>query len=171
MPPPPKNAKNLIEYNNKLFYKPKQITNHVWVGSRATAADPAFLKKNKIKLIVNCTKEVPKTSDIPMLRIPVDDAPGDSAKLEKNLSLAATAIRDVTRYGGNVLIHCYAGMNRSATVCAAYLMTIKGMTAAEARAEIKKKKPECFTPMNFTTALKNYEKTLKKNGIIKPRKN
>jgi protein-tyrosine phosphatase len=61
-------------------------------------------------------------------------------------------------------------MNRSATVCAAYLMAIKGMTAAEARSVIKKKKPECFTPMNFTDALKNYEKKLRSNGIIKNRK-
>ena len=157
---------NFILFQGELYYKPKRITNHVWVGSRATAADPAFLKKNNIKFIVNCTKDLPKYTDIPMLRVPVNDSPQDAEKMGKFLKMAALAIRDVTRYDGNVLVHCYAGMNRSATVTAAYLMTIKGLTAQQAIDIIKKKKPETFTPMNFRPALKSYEETLKKNGVI-----
>jgi hypothetical protein len=102
------NGKRFIKYNGELYYPPKRITNHVWVGSQATAADPAFIKKNKIKLVVNCSKDIPKYSDVPMLRVPVHDSSSDSEKMGKNLSLASTAIRDVTRYGGNVLIHCHA---------------------------------------------------------------
>ena len=162
---------DFLVFNGEKYYKPKRITNHVFVGSRATAADPVFLKKNNIKLVVNCTKDQPKFSDIPMLRVPVNDSPSDADKMSKYLRMASLAIRDVTRYGGNVYIHCFAGMNRSATVCAAYLMTIKGLTADEAMKIIKKKKPECFTPMNFKPALKNYEAELIANGIIKKTKN
>ena len=158
--------KNFITYQVELYYPPKRITNHVWIGSRATAADPVFLKKNDIKFVVNCTKDLPKYTDIPMLRVPVNDSPQDAEKMGKFLKMAALAIRDVTRYNGNVLVHCYAGMNRSATVTAAYLMTIKGLTAQQAIDIIKKKKPETFTPMNFRPALKSYEETLKKNGVI-----
>jgi len=157
---------NFITFQGELYYKPKRITNHVWVGSRATAADPVFLKKNEIKFVVNCSKDIPKYSEIPMLRVPVNDSPQDTEKMGKFLKMASLAIRDVTRYNGNVLIHCYAGMNRSATVAAAYLMTIKGLTAQQAMDIIKKKKPETFTPMNFRPALKSYEETLKKNGVI-----
>ena len=162
--------KDFIQFNGELYYKPKRITNHVWVGSRATAADPEFLKKNKIKLVVNCSKDIPKYSQTPMLRIPVNDSPTDVDKMAKYLPMATTAIRDVTRYGGNVLIHCYAGMNRSATVCAAYLMLIKSMTAAEAMKVIKQKKPECFTPMAFKPALLDFQKKLESNGMIKKKK-
>ncbi|AGE50124.1 dual specificity protein phosphatase 16 / mitogen-activated protein kinase phosphatase 7 [Acanthocystis turfacea Chlorella virus Canal-1] len=158
--------KNFISFQGELYYPPKRITNHVWIGSRATAADPVFLKKNNIKFIVNCTKDVPKYTDIPMLRVPVNDSSLDADKMGKFLKMASLAIRDVTRYNGNVLVHCYAGMNRSATVTAAYLMTIKGLTAQQAIELIKKKKPETFTPMNFRPALKSYEETLKKNGVI-----
>ena len=157
---------NFITYMGELYYKPKRITNHVWIGSRATAADPVFLKKNNIKFVVNCTKDIPKYSDIPMLRVPVNDSPTDAEKMGKYLKMASLAIRDVTRYNGNVLVHCYAGMNRSATVTAAYLMTIKGLTAQQAIDIIKKKKPETFTPMNFRPALKSYEEILKKNDVI-----
>jgi protein-tyrosine phosphatase len=158
--------KNFITFQGELYYPPRRITNHVWVGSRATAADPVFLKKNEIKFVVNCSKDIPKYSEIPMLRVPVNDSPQDTEKMGKFLKMASLAIRDVTRYNGNVLIHCYAGMNRSATVAAAYLMTIKGLTAQQAMDIIKKKKPETFTPMNFRPALKSYEETLKKNGVI-----
>jgi len=157
---------NFILFQGELYYKPKRITNHVWVGSRATAADPVFLKKNDIKFVVNCTKDLPKYTDIPMLRVPVNDSAQDAEQMGKFLKMAALAIRDVTRYNGNVLVHCYAGMNRSATVTAAYLMTIKGLTAQQAIDIIKKKKPETFTPMNFRPALKSYEETLRKNGVI-----
>jgi protein-tyrosine phosphatase len=169
MPPPTYPAKNkdLLEWQGQLFYKPRRITNHVWVGSEATAADGTFLKKNKIKLVVNCSKDIPKYSDIPMLRVPVHDAAFDAGKMGKYLALASTGIRDVTRYKGNVLIHCRAGMNRSATVCAAYLMTIKGMTAKEAMGAVRKAKPEVYHPMNFKPALTDYEKKLRTNGIIK----
>lgn len=172
MPPPayPAPTKDLIEWQGQLYYKPRRITNHVWVGSRATAADATFLKKNNIKLVVNCSKDIPKFSDIPMLRVPVNDSGSDAEKLGKYLNLAATAIRDVTRYNGNVLIHCHAGMNRSATVCAGYLMTIKGMTAKEAMETVRKAKPETFRPMNFKSSLTNYEKQLRANGIIKDKK-
>ena len=172
MPAPayPAPKKDLMEWNGQLYYKPRRITNYVWVGSQATAANGNFLKKNNIKLVVNCSKDIPKYSDIPMLRVPVHDASFDADKMGKYLSLASTAIRDVTRYKGNVLIHCHAGMNRSATVCAAYLMTIKGMTGKEAMEAIRKAKPECFHPFNFKSSLTEYEKKLRANGVIKNKK-
>ncbi|AGE54874.1 dual specificity protein phosphatase 16 / mitogen-activated protein kinase phosphatase 7 [Paramecium bursaria Chlorella virus MA1D] len=164
-------ASNMIEYKGLLYYKPKKITNHVWVGSEATAANPTFLKKNNIKLIVNCTADIPKYSNIPMLRVPVHDAAFDADKMAKYLGVSSMAIRDVTRYKGNVLIHCRAGQNRSASVCAAYIMTIKGITAREAMDIVRKRKCETFRPMNFLSALKAYEKKLVENGVIKPKKN
>jgi protein-tyrosine phosphatase len=166
--PPPKTE--FIEWRGALYYKPKQITKHVWIGSEQTASDRNFLVKHKIKLVVNCTADVPRTSNIPMLRIPVHDAAFDAKKMAKYLDMSSLAIRDVTRYGGNVLVNCRAGQNRSATVTAAYLMTIKGMTAKEAMDAIRKKKFETFRPMNFKPALNEYEKKLKENGTIKPKK-
>jgi hypothetical protein len=172
MPTPvyPAPTKDLLEWRGQLYYRPRRITNHVWVGSQATAADAAFIKKNNIKLVVNCSKDIPKFSDVPMLRVPVHDAAFDAEKMWKYLALASAAIRDVTRYNGNVLIHCHAGMNRSATVCAAYLMTIKGLTAKEAMEAVRKAKPETFRPMNFKSSLVNYEKQLRANGVIKDKK-
>jgi protein-tyrosine phosphatase len=166
----PAPAKDLIEYKGLLYYPPKKITNHVWIGSEATAADKDFLKKYNIKLVVNCTADVPKMTDVPMLRIPVYDDPSDADKLIKYFNIATVAIRDITRYGGNVLVHCRAGMNRSSTIVAAVRMATNGIGYREAMKQIRERKCETFRPMNFLSSLQQWEKKLIANGVIKPKK-
>jgi protein-tyrosine phosphatase len=167
----PAPAKDLIEYKGLLYYPPKKITNHVWIGSEATAADKEFLRKHNIKFVVNCSADIPRFSDIPMLRVPVYDDPSDANKMVKYFGISSVAIRDVTRYGGNVLVHCRAGQNRSSTVVAAYLMTIKKIGYVEAMKLIRARKCETFRPSHFTSSLKQWEKKLVENGVIKPKKN
>lgn len=166
----PAPVKDLIEYKGLLYYPPKKITNHVWIGSEATAADKNFLRKYNIKFIVNCSADIPRFSDIPMLRVPVYDDPSDASKMVKYFGISSLAIRDVTRYGGNVLVHCRAGQNRSSTVVAAYLMTIKKIDYMNAMKLIRERKCETFRPMNFTSSLKEYQEKLVKNGVIKLKK-
>ena len=166
----PAPIKDLIEYKGLLYYKPKKITNHVWIGSEATAADKDFLRKHNIKFVVNCSADIPRFSDIPMLRVPVYDDPSDAPKMVKYFGISSVAIRDVTRYGGNVLVHCRAGQNRSSTIVAAYLMTIKKIGYVEAMKLIRERKCETFRPSNFTSSLKEYQQKLVENGVIKPKK-
>ena len=166
----PAPTKDLIEYNGLLYYPPKKITNHVWIGSEATSADKDFLRKHNIKFIVNCSADIPRFSDIPMLRVPVYDDPSDANKMVKYFGISSVAIRDVTRYGGNVLVHCRAGQNRSSTIVAAYLMTIKKIGYVEAMKLIRARKCETFRPMNFTPSLKEYQQKLVENGVIKLKK-
>ena len=167
----PAPTKDLIEYKGLLYYPPKKITDHVWIGSEATSADKDFLRKHNIKFIVNCSADIPRFSDIPMLRVPVYDDPSDANKMVKYFGISSVAIRDVTRYGGNVLVHCRAGQNRSSTIVAAYLMTIKKIGYVEAMKLIRARKCETFRPSHFTSSLKQWEKKLVENGVIKPKKN
>jgi len=167
----PAPAKDLIEWKGMLYYPPKRITKRVWIGSEATAADKDFLRKHNIKFIVNCSPDIPRFSDIPMLRVPVYDDASDASKMVKYFGISSVAIRDVTRYNGNVLVHCRAGQNRSSTVVAAYLMTIKKIGYIEAMKLIRARKCETFRPSNFTSSLKEYQQKLIENGgVIKPKK-
>jgi predicted protein tyrosine phosphatase len=47
------------------------------------------------------------------------------------------------RAGQRVLVHCYAGVNRSSTVCCAALMLLEGLSAEEALARARENHPSC----------------------------
>lgn len=47
------------------------------------------------------------------------------------------------RAGQRVLVHCYAGVNRSSTVCCAALMLLEGISAQEALARARESHPSC----------------------------
>jgi len=156
----------MLQWNGYLFYPAKQIVRGLWIGSERDAADPKFMQKHKIRLIVNATDAVPVYTNVKTMRVPVEDAPSSANRMAKYVPMTTVAINDVLRHGQNVLVHCRAGMNRSATVVAAYLMFSKGFTADQAMAFVKKRKPECFTPMNFKSSLNSWETKLRANGKI-----
>ena len=108
----------------------------LWLGNSRAALDFNFLKKNNISVIVNCTDEIPFIYNImniksisPHLhiestRIPIYDSP-----LYKDNHKLYISLKDVLRFiktkffkeHKNILIHCAAGMSRSASVMAAFL--------------------------------------------------
>ncbi|HLY31665.1 MAG TPA: dual specificity protein phosphatase [Ktedonobacterales bacterium] len=45
------------------------------------------------------------------------------------------------RQGRSVLVHCYAGINRSATVCCAALILLEGLTPEQALARVRRSRP------------------------------
>lgn len=150
------------------FYPAKLVSPHLFVGSKQDGQDPAFWKKHDIRLIVNCTKDIPFVAprEIKTYRVPVDDSAYDADLMAKYIPIAVLLIHDTIRYGHNVLVCCYAGMNRSATVAAAYLMFAQGLTAKQAMSKIKARKSECFSPMNFKAALDEWETKLRRTGHI-----
>ena len=106
------------------------VSNRVFVGSVKSATNYKFLKDNNISLIVNCTtKSSKKLPNIKYIRIPVHD-PGPRCKItQKDLAIMAQALPHVVEIiynellnGGTVLIHCHAGVQRSAIVAAAFIL-------------------------------------------------
>lgn len=53
----------------------------------------------------------------------------------------AAWVAERLRAGKRVLVHCYAGMNRSSTVCCAALILLEGITAEEALARVRRRHP------------------------------
>lgn len=53
----------------------------------------------------------------------------------------ATWVADRLHDGKRVLVHCYAGMNRSSTVCCAALILLEGITAEDALARVRRRHP------------------------------
>ena len=143
------------------FYRARQIVPGLWIGSAEDAADAAAARRRDIKLVVNCSRDIPAVLSVPTYRIAIDDWSGESRTLLKHLPRILPVVDAVLEAGHGVLVHCFAGMQRSAAVVTAYIMWKRGLTAAEAMALVQRTKPETFTPEpTFLKALQRWERTL-----------
>jgi len=71
---------------------------------------------------------------------------------------------------GPVLVHCHAGMQRSAAVVAMYLIAQKDMKYEEAKAYIQQRRSIAFRQKaNFEKAIRGFEQTFDKH--IRPKLN
>lgn len=143
------------------FYPAREILPGLWVGSSADARDTKFLKNRDIQLVVNATKTIPFTSKRIMgFRVPVDDAFEENDAMLEYFSVTCRIIDDNLTAGKSVLVHCYAGIQRSCAIAAAYLICKYDMTARQAIRFIKERKFEAFTPTpTFERALERFAKS------------
>jgi protein tyrosine phosphatase len=142
----------------------------LWLGNAKASMDEDFLKKNNIVAVFNCTKDLPFHSySKKRFRIPIDDNLKDEEI--RNLELwSFEAIYKLTKEHkqGNVLVHCYAGMQRSAAVVAMYLIAKYNMKTEEVIPFIKSKRGIVFMPLvNFNKAISGFERSYQKDIIPK----
>lgn len=100
----------------------------------AGVAIPCFLEKLSIKCVINIAPELPDTplpDDKPLYyQIPVLDK--GEIDLKCYFDEVADLIEGVRQSDGNSLVHCVAGVSRSASICIAYLIKYCGMSLREA---------------------------------------
>ena len=137
------------------------------LGNGKAAHDKESLEKNSITTVFNCTKDI-LFSDIirRQYRVPVDDNLREAEI--RNLELwsfeIVAKLAKEHKQGNKTLVHCAAGMQRSAAVTAMYLIATKQMTTDQAIAYIRERRPIAFMPMaNFEKAIRGFERTLAKN--------
>lgn len=148
-----------------------EIIPRLWLGNKVAALDdPKWLTDHGVTTVFNCTKQIPFSDPVQhRYRVPVDDNlqpieiqhMGDwAAEIQLKLS------REY-REGRTVLVHCHAGMQRSAAVVAMFLMLLYGWPAEKAMAYVKERRPIAFFPSaNFLPAIKRWEAELRKAGRI-----
>lgn len=137
-----------------------QISTFLYLGNIDSLKD-----QDKFHLIVNCTKHIPlATKCKETIRISVDDHPTECDNMAKfmNQTHVLEKIHNCRMNQQPVLIHCHAGMQRSAAVLACYLIHYYKMTPDEAIRFIKHKRPIAFYPQaNFIKVIQNeYQKNL-----------
>lgn len=147
----------LAPYNNADLIVP-----NLWLGNRNAANDENFLRQQNIEIVFNCTKDLPFHSSIrKRYRVPVDD------NLEqdeiRNMELWAFEIQyklmKEYKTGKPILVHCAAGMQRSAAVVAMFLISTQGMKWEDAIQFVRQRRPIAFFPTaNFLTAIQGYER-------------
>lgn len=140
-----------------------EIIPGLWLGNRAAAVDDDFLARHQISTVFNCTKDTPFNPRIPrQYRLPVDD--NLQAEEVRNMTLwsqeAVYKVLSEYNRGNRILIHCYAGVQRSAALTAMTLIAMKGMSCQDAMAHIQRIRPIAFRPAaNFQTSIEAFEDT------------
>jgi len=150
-----------------------EIIPGVWISRWEPAQDPTWLREHKIQAVFNCTKNIDFHPSIPhQYRIPVDDnlQPAEIRNMEAWAPEIAYKILREYKAGRPMVIHCHAGMQRSTTACAFFLMVLTGEPLIRVMQLIKTKRPVAFEPSpNFAVALRGFEQQVMQE--IRPRLN
>ncbi|XP_030370967.1 dual specificity protein phosphatase 18 [Scaptodrosophila lebanonensis] len=128
------------------------------------AAVPEQLGQLGVRLVVNVAPELPDTplprDDPPLyLRINVQDR--SEVDFLKYFNEVADLIEEVRRTGGSSLVHCVAGVSRSASLCLAYLMKHGGMSLRDAYTHVKSIRPQVRPNSGFFQQLREFEVQLR----------
>lgn len=161
------NIRDVSKYNTKSSYD--QIIPNLYIGNKDSAKSKQFMKDKKIKVVINCSKGIPNSFEsdpaIEYYRLPVDDSLLDedielmTELLPKYVEIVNTSLIN----NKPVLVHCYAGRQRSACLIAAYLIFKKKWTLTQTYKYIISKRKEAFhygTSYNFHKSLLNYKNQL-----------
>ncbi|KAL4232721.1 Hexaprenyldihydroxybenzoate methyltransferase [Mactra antiquata] len=133
----------------KAFRTPiAAVTNQVFLCG-VGCINTENLKNKGISHVLNTAEELEDFKypdlNLQVRHILMRDSPDQD--LLKFLDICIDHINDVQQAGGHILVHCVAGVSRSASVCIAYLMKYKRMSLHKAYYHIFNKRP-CIHP-NF----------------------
>lgn len=141
-----------------------EILPNLWLGSILAAKNKSFFDQNDIHIVINCSTDIPFYSNYTVnVRVPVNDnlKTEEVNKLEKYLPITTDFMNKNLLNGKNILVHCYAGKQRSAAVVAAYLVKFANMSLTDSVQSIQTKRAVAFKPaINFQKALQRFEATL-----------
>lgn len=142
-----------------FFTQVARITDNLYLCA-AAAVTNNNLKQHGITHVINLTLDVPccNAPHVETTRVSVDDVP--HANLGIYFDRLADKIRSVKERGGRTLVHCVAGVSRSASTCIAYLMKYYQMPLVEAYRYVKKQRAVIRPNVGFFRQLIEYERKL-----------
>jgi len=139
----------------------------IWVGNAEASMDPEFLNKNGIRVIINCTKNLPFTDNKETkyrYRVPVNDNL-EKAEIEAMANFLGEIVKVIDTYyrkGHHILIHCAAGIQRSACVFLVYHIQYHSGDFQKSYKLMKSRRPWVFMPMmNFRESVVKYFREMK----------
>jgi len=154
---------NIPLYNKfyNLINDSCHIIDNLYIGSAYNAANYHMLKQLNIGLIINVTSEISNyyPEDFEYHKIEIEDINEHSLihSFEETFNI-------INNYSGsdeindskNIMVHCYMGASRSASVIVVYLIKKYNMSLDEAIKYMKSKRPETNINITFIEEIKKY---------------
>jgi len=142
-----------------------EIIKNIWIGNYHDALDANLFNRHNISAVANITKNIPflkKSMDRLHLKVEDDGNKHDYKVMAKRLPEIVAWIDDMLQQNKVVLVHCAAGIQRSACVVAAYLMHSNSkFSVANAVNFVRSRRPIAFSPaVNFKSSLVMYRRYL-----------
>nr|CDQ02921.1 Bm3606, isoform a [Brugia malayi] len=120
------------------------------------------IERNGITMIINATDEVPNLKtlgNILRIKLWINDTPETDIYL--HLEAVSDQIETVIVDGGAVLVHCVAGVSRSATICLAFLTKYRCRSLRDAYFLMVSKRPLVRPNIGFWRQLIQFEQEIK----------
>ncbi|XP_077399741.1 dual specificity protein phosphatase 16 [Vanacampus margaritifer] len=144
---------------------PTRILPHLYLGCQRDVLNKEVMQRNAIVYVLNASNTCPKPDFIPdshFLRVPVND--GFCDKILPWLDVSLDFIEEAKASDACVLVHCLAGISRSATIAIAYIMKRMDMSLDEAYRFVKEKRPSISPNFNFLGQLLDFEKKISREA-------
>ena len=166
-----KEAENIVKLDEddikKTWYtrRPAKLLNHLYLGDCSDANSIGMLTEMGVTHALNCAggsrsffNQFPQycgnNNQITYKQFDADDF--ENYNMSEHFSEAISYIDKVEKSNGKVLVYCQMGMNRSATVCIAYLIAKKKMKFLEAVKTVREKRIKILTNKGFLRQLAIY---------------
>lgn len=153
----PGTADTVLEVKwNKIW--PDLIVDHVALGSLRTVQNMSAVLQLNVTHVLTCGRNL-RTPAFPhpikQLVLDVDD--NDEQDMNQYFLRAIEFIEDCVQMKGLCIVHCFAGVSRSATVVVAYLMRSRRLRFAEALNYVQQHRPAANPNPNFRRQLQEFE--------------
>ncbi|KAJ8620744.1 hypothetical protein MRB53_029273 [Persea americana] len=139
---------------------PSKIENGLFLGSRGAAFNEKRLKYLKVThiLTVRNSDSTPYPNDFKYKTIKVNDQPQENIRC--HFYECFQFIDEARKGGGGILVHCRAGVSRSATIVIAYLMKTRKMNLVQALDYVQRRRPKIKPNEGFMVQLGEFENSL-----------
>ncbi|XP_064193124.1 dual specificity protein phosphatase 8-like isoform X2 [Anguilla rostrata] len=141
---------------------PTRILPHLYLGSQKDVLNKDLMAQSGITYVLNASNTCPKPDFIcesHFMRIPVND--NYCEKLLPWLEKTNDFIDKAKVSNCRVIVHCLAGISRSATIAIAYIMKTMGLSSDDAYRFVKDRRPSISPNFNFLGQLLEFEKGLR----------
>jgi protein-tyrosine phosphatase len=144
-----------VKYN-KIW--PDMVVDHVALGSLRTVQSMPSLQQLGVTHVLTCGRNL-RTPQFPppiqQMVLDVDD--NDEQDMNQYFLTAIEFMQSCVASGGLCIVHCFAGVSRSATVVVAFLMKSRRLTFTQALEFVQQQRPAANPNPNFRRQLIEFE--------------